>query len=471
VSPPPRVFWPTPGHTSPQDFVFFDYFRRATAPTTDAFIDSSFWSQDLLQLAHAEPAMWHATLALGTLNRRWSLDTPGGESEALTLRARNHYGKAMALAKDLDSPSKVLALSLALVGSANMLGHWSEAHTHLLSALRMLAQNTKSRDEAENLALTLTRLEMQSLTLNDSCSPYPSTIAASIPSRDEELGTSGTPFESYAQAAAVLFALVRQCMLSQINLGHYLDMVKFESTMTRLLKDVSLFERRIDEFEARQQQPSDTTSAVTLRIYHMWLRLSLEMRCGPEQQFDECLGKLQRIVTLSYNFVQMTKTKDHLQLSLEPAIIAPLFDVARRCRHPALRRHTLSLLKNMNRHEGMWRSDAAAEAIEIVRSMEEEGELGQVYEEFASTFDNHCAKQSTLDEALGVPWTAWSTTGYQPPTNYTWGDLPRVPEGKRVREALVVIRLEERELDLRFLMGSDDPEYPFGGVKDATIQF
>ena len=50
---------------------FFDYFRRRTVPMTGKLLESHFWTKLVLQLAHEEPAIKHAVLALGALHRRF----------------------------------------------------------------------------------------------------------------------------------------------------------------------------------------------------------------------------------------------------------------------------------------------------------------------------------------------------------------------------------------------------------------
>jgi hypothetical protein len=62
--------------------------------------------------------------------------------------------------------------------------------------------------------------------------------------------------------------------------------------------------------------------------------------------------------------------------TLDRGIVGPLYDTARRCRHPQIRRKAISLLYRNPWQEGMWDSVLAARVAERVMEMEEEG-LGQ----------------------------------------------------------------------------------------------
>jgi cholestenol Delta-isomerase len=114
----------------------FDFFRLRTAPHGAAFFPSSFWQQQVLQVAHAEPAVWHAVAALGALHRRWSIFVANGGriewssgsegsassqasspddhrevtqamelAEQFANQAAVEYGRAMGLAKEIDRVS------------------------------------------------------------------------------------------------------------------------------------------------------------------------------------------------------------------------------------------------------------------------------------------------------------------------------------------------------------------------------
>ncbi|CAH0057004.1 unnamed protein product [Clonostachys solani] len=470
---------PLPGSSgrslSHQDFVYFDYFRRTTAPSTDSIIPSNFWSEVLLQLAHTEPAIWHATNALGALHRRWELESAGMEVDGLIHNATTHYGKALSLAKDLNSPAKILALSLPLIASANMLGFWDESHIHILSAFKILAQDSGRTPDAQRMASTLTRMDIQSLTFGDVRTPYPYAEAAALRSINQAMINTDASIKSYSQASSTIFALVRQVTINyEIFFDGSIDEATYNSMFRELLEKTEQLERQLAKFEAEDVRLGNESAAIVIRIYHCWLRTVFKCTLdGLESRFDRHLGFLQRLITLSYAVMKQQHAPTSLQLSLEPALVAPLFGTANRCRHPALRRHGLKLLKEMNRHEGMWRSDGAALIVEEIIAIEEKGERGGgagYDDEMLAGCKNYCALHAVQDEALAVSWDAWSSEGYEPPTNYSWLEIRPIPEERRVKAVMAAWRFESREMDIEFKMSSPNPEQRYGSSNYVTIK-
>lgn len=123
----------------------FDVFRNLTAPTTASFIPSEFWTREVLQLAHSEPAVWHATLALGALHQRHELYWRGGHgqqnSDSLWNQATKNYAQAITCAKNVGDPARLLSLSLALLSITNMMGRWQESQIHIMAGNRLMSQS------------------------------------------------------------------------------------------------------------------------------------------------------------------------------------------------------------------------------------------------------------------------------------------------------------------------------------------
>ncbi|KAH7324231.1 hypothetical protein B0I35DRAFT_387889 [Stachybotrys elegans] len=452
-----------------QDYVYFDLFRSVTAPATDAFIPSDFWHHDLLQLAHAEPAVWHATLALGALHQRWDLAATT-DKDALIRTAIKHYAAAMAQAKNLDSPAKLLALTLPLIAAANMLGFWNESHTHILSALRLLTQNAPTSPESRRIAFTLSRMDMLSMTFSDSKAPYPFDASAALYSPVHAHLRQGNPFQSYSEASGNLFLLLREIMLTDESLSHTeYDPAAYAAARSDVKQRLVEFEGQMAAWEARQTDPSIASAAISIRIYHALMRLIMHATLSASEcSLDLCLGYFERIVALSSAFLRQENLlgRGKLHLSLESAVIMPLWDSGKRCRHPVLRRAALRLLRNTNRHEGMWRSDGAAKTVEAIIATEEGQQLNDDY----MVDDRYVVTKDQEAAAIALPWDAWVVPGFHPQSTYTWEGFHRIPETSRVRDVLVLSRFDHHELDLRLLMCSGDPTIPYGPAKDLTIK-
>ena len=76
--------------------------------------------------------------------------------------------------------------------------------------------------------------------------------------------------------------------------------------------------------------------------------------------------------------LQHTQSKQKHQFTLDSTLIAPLYEVARHCREPALRRRAIALLREHPTREGLWDSLIAAQAAERQIELEEQAVKGPV---------------------------------------------------------------------------------------------
>lgn len=187
-----------------------------------------FWSCSLLQIAHLEPAVWHAVAALGALHRKWevasnpraphplpALDEPQPtareglqldqhdaresdldsaarvEADLQSLRlndqASSCYTKALGLAKSIHDPITLLVLSVALGTASNIAGRWAERNVHIQAGQRIMAQlcTSPSRSEVEiDAEECLSKLALQWVTFSEQSAPYPFTEEEGVVSTD-----------------------------------------------------------------------------------------------------------------------------------------------------------------------------------------------------------------------------------------------------------------------------------------------
>lgn len=440
--------------TSPSEVLYFDLFRSVTAPAATVFA-SDFWQRDVLQLAQAEPAMWHAAVAVGALQAAWQAELQGrdgNESDDYQSRTRDaieHYGKALALASsDPGNPEKMAALSLVLTASANTLGRWAESQLHILASLRLTVPS---------YADTVMRMDFQAMTFSDSASPYPYDKTTALVDLDGLLqGALGAgELTSYEDASSRFFGLFRAyLMLSDGFVRGDLPQGPFLTRSDAFFRALAWWERCMGRFEGRY--PDQQGASASLRLYHCFLRFLVHAGpFGRETKFDRCLGHFEYMVRLA----AVLRASRSSILSLEPGLIVPLYTVAHRCRHPGLRRHALKMLRGLDSLEGNWRSEPAARVLDRLIAVEETG-----LEEHGTDFQ--------LDEGppASVPWQAWSKPGFEPPTAVDRRDIV-VPEGNRVRDVCAMADLHERRITLRFLMCSPNDTDPLGPVREDVAYF
>ena len=456
---------------SPETISLFDFFRYATAPASAAYFPSDFWTAGLLQLAHSEPAIWHAAIALGTLHRRWEVDEQNlnavtsqlASRAELTHHAMEHQVSAMSRAKELNDPFKILVLSLALVSISNIMGRWSEGRVHFNAAMQLL--RTSSGDKVSpSAAEMLSRLDVQTMTFVDSTAPYPYEQAEWLTQVDRNLQRSVT-IDSYGQAATGLFAMFRRSLLFDEAVGGVLRAQQHGPWEHELRRDLFNWERKMVEFEQRNRSVR-VEAATAIRMYHTLTHLLITVTTqGGETRWDRHLGYFERILACVEVLRSASKNfKSQHPFSLELGLVVPLYVVATRCRHPLLRRRAVARLVELKSQEGIWNSDAAAAVAKKVISVEERTEM-YVHKPIGDGL------VLSIDRALSVPWEAWSMGDLMLPAQTSWDGVSFIPETNRVREILPLVSLDERSVNMRIVKCSADGKGYYGDVLEDTVYF
>lgn len=453
---------------SPNDTTYFDLFRRATVPGTCSIFPSSVWAEGVMQLAHAEPAVWHATVALGTLHQRESLGLGGPDAARLARRAEAHYGRAMALAAELDSSTKVVTLSILLVAAANMLDRFSDMQTHIMSSLRIISQDGARTPTLRALCGSLVRIDVQAMTYSESTSPYPYEQSTVVSTVDALLASPFPDDLSYETLSSEMFAIARGFFILDDNLltgvvPHGPWITKLDALIRRL----AVWESKMASYEVSHHPThGQMTTRVCLRLFHVTMRTVIHATSfGPESRWDPFLGNFEYSVRLAATIVSRLRAGSSLSLSLEPGLIIPLWMVAHRCRHWGLRHAALDILSNTRRVEGMWRSDATAKVLAAMVAVEEEvlpqPVVGTPY-----------VPGLLQPSSLTIPWSAWSRPGFIVPTVAArWDDGgPVVPDKKRVREILGTTRMSDRLINLNLFMSAENDVDPYGPMRSVEVR-
>lgn len=93
--------------------------------------------------------------------------------------------------------------------------------------------------------------------------------------------------------------------------------------------------------------------------------------------FEQVVALAESILVISPSQNTKTCTNRTPMFTLDADIVGPLYDLARRCREPLVRRKAIRLLYTYPRQEGMWDGVLAARVAEQVVAIEESG-LGEV---------------------------------------------------------------------------------------------
>lgn len=400
-----------------QESSCFDFFRVCTSQMTASVFPAPFWSSQVLQVSHSEPAAWKAAVAVGALHRRWECSsrlggagTTGGEVESFTRQALAHYCGAISLAKDVKDPQVLVVVSAILAAAANMAGRWADSQVHIRSGMRLLegaslGQGRGRGGEMESVAHALGRLDFQAMLFNDSRAEYKYIDEdGRIPNGFGVMTPVPERFEDLTHASTVIFGLMRYyfTMMAAGGMG-FLPPQEVGEIHARVVQEAGKWERELDRLVGELDRPGASRqrteeeekvlatkqAVLSLRLYFATFSLLLAAGvAGPEGRWDAHQATFDRIVALAQDLENNTKSPLPFFMSLEPGIVMPLFLVAIRCRHPVTRRRALDLLRRLKRQEGMWSSSGAAVVATQVILAEEE---------------NMCSRLTTSDVWTLVP--------------------------------------------------------------------
>ena len=147
---------------------------------------------------------------------------------------------------------------------------------------------------------------------------------------------------------------------------------RWDSAFQALLRKIG------KSFDCRSLQ-----AARIIEISHTFLTMFLKYNYSDledQMNWDVLCPQFERIVELAALVVASYKEPFNTQgptYCIDMNIVAPLYAVAHRCRHPVIRRKAIALLYAASRQEGIWESRMTARAAERVIEMEEAG-LGTV---------------------------------------------------------------------------------------------
>jgi hypothetical protein len=465
------------GPQTPADVACFDFFRRRTAPMTASFFPSEFWGGRLLQVAHAQPAVWHAAVALGALHRRWELGfapreewVDGACVAMFSEKAAVSYARSMELAKDINDPLALLVLSLGLMAVTNITGKWLDHRVHGAAGLRLLGEIKREKvdyrgwlgSDIESVAESFARMDLQNLTFSESEAPYPD--LASVSKEDimadvnslEGVLVPGGQFDSLSQAGFHLFGLNRKFLLLA-SIEENMPLEEYTMSENRIRYQLILWEQMMKDYLLQTRTvENDRSGLLTLKMYHAFLCLLLRVGVtGSQTDWDLYLPHFERMAALAGVILSRNHTSHAAPafVSLESGIIIPLYLVATRCRHPVLRRRALELLRRANSQEGRWHSVGAAAVAERIMRIEEEGLRGIIPDKSYlnmvamdvskdMTFEK-CAERKLAEETVEY-WLGgdenWTTT-------HTWDGIASIPEASRVVMMGITADMESRRLE------------------------
>ncbi|KAL4724353.1 hypothetical protein ACLX1H_008967 [Fusarium chlamydosporum] len=374
----PSASHPMSKPVTSDDTAFFDLFRNATVNGTCSIFPSSFWSETVIQMAHSESAIWHATLAIAALHKRLERLKEGADSindQSLISRAETHYAKALALAQDLNADLQVTTLAILLLSAACLLERWPEMQMHLMAGLKIVSSKRQQNPGLRAMESTLMRLDLQAMTFSESSSLYPYEVTVTAFPVAQYLSLPLIEGNSYEELSSEMFGLFRAYMILDE------DYLQGSSPCGPWLTSQNCFLRRLAHWESRMAAfesthppiASDEATRLCIRLWHVTARALIRATpTGGERRYDSLLGYFEYGIKIALAARESMRGTHIPSLSLEPGIVVPLWSMIHRCRHQGVRHAALAILQDCSRTEAMWKGRMAAAIIKAVVDVEEE---------------------------------------------------------------------------------------------------
>ncbi|KAF8859255.1 hypothetical protein BDZ45DRAFT_801772 [Acephala macrosclerotiorum] len=402
--PPAQLFGNGQEHRS------FAFFRDFSCRRLAYSYPSKFWEQILFQACHNEPAVRHATIALGALHERFVLGNKGlpdmqqldNISGTFPLE---QYTKALRmLASRLQDTSTEVVLMASILFSyfESIRGHHASVASHIINAVKIIAELKCAPNSKQNPPLSISPISYMALRdlsllfvrldVTDTEFRAMSTFQNDF-SDAEGINTairkkdSLLRFETLEQARGALHNIrivAPRAAASSLEYPYtfqpelYASSAEF-STSVKLRQ----YSKALDCFariNIKRLNKVEQEEIYHLKMQAMLVGMNLTTSIGTALQ-DDCgvlwfrwTFKCKEIIARAELVVQSPNDENQPQvIGIDKGIIWPLCFAAIRCRKSELGSRAIELLRIEERQEGIWNSFQAANAVEALLQSGEPG--------------------------------------------------------------------------------------------------
>ncbi|KAI0399109.1 hypothetical protein F4802DRAFT_590868 [Xylaria palmicola] len=403
----PLMVLPRTGPAQTEAMGFFEYI---SIKNLNEYQPSESWRKTLMLFSQTVPAVRHAAVALALMHRN-HLDRDSSDRVHQLQSPKDwrldktplfHYNRAiqLLLGQEIGDSRETTAVTLLVcylfTCFDHLAGNYVQAMKHLRGGVELLRNvnkaipnNNNEHEDAQTseeptligqVTRQIRRLDMQAVTFLVDWTPtdIEETLVSQLP-------TAGSAFQSLDQAADHLQILVAQVM----RLRYTEQQMSATGTMTQLsmsLKDTilgqletwsGLFGNMLLQVSFYEKYSATDPLISLLRLQHTiaWTFLS-SYGPGREMEYDNFLPQFQQCVALAG---EIAAAHERYSGSLKPTftpeigVIPVLYIIGVKCRHPALRREVLRILRRQPVQEAVWDSSVAARVVERVIEIEEGG--------------------------------------------------------------------------------------------------
>lgn len=394
---------PTYANSEPVEVQSFEFFMRRFVPSSATIVDGRFWHQLVPQLSHSDPVIWDAVIALSRLtqhpqySRSYTLPdrTKAPVVDEEHRRALQWYGRSMTGLRNriqqTTTPSATVLISCILYICIECLqDNIAEAvslYQRAIEMMRTTADGQLAIGPGSQLEKSIGN-GLRDLLQNMAASQRIPTLWERVPDQ------YGTSFESPTDAREELFVLLFEShsfIMDAIKIIIHQSkdwvppsdmVVRQHSLQTKFQKWYRALENTrtgVGTMTSQAEDADDESYAIlemTYGQYYITLSTILNMY---ETAFDEFNPLFQTMVEHASRIIVPRSKGPRPVFMFETRFIPQLFFVATKCRHPAIRRQAISLLRLGPEVENTWKADTLADIAERVVGTEESGEINGAF--------------------------------------------------------------------------------------------
>ncbi|EHK48507.1 hypothetical protein TRIATDRAFT_281366 [Trichoderma atroviride IMI 206040] len=353
-----------------------EFFVEKSRTQFAALFQDEWWNTQILQLAYAEGSIRHALVAL-SMHHEHFISKQAEVELQLATRQQNLAIRELLLPNQ-QSLTHLHPMTCFIFICIEILqgNHGAAIHLfkHGCKMIQELQQQRARRTSAGEsdigaslryLETSFNRLAVQVELLIGDVSPELSlTLLGSMGSKPS---STQRPIKSLSDARHTLTNLILYSM--QSILGNFERRQHARSCVNNWLDS-------FHEFSGSQQHSGAKEGLALLELQAKYLLLILDTAGGEtaEEDFlnqDRNVERFRELVQIAPLAIVGRATEDSPLFHLELGVVPLLYSVIAHCRHPAIRRQALNLLKTQHVQEGIWSSDLTSRVAQRLVELEE----------------------------------------------------------------------------------------------------
>ncbi|PTU21592.1 hypothetical protein P175DRAFT_0508549 [Aspergillus ochraceoroseus IBT 24754] len=386
--------------TSSDERRCFAFFLGKTAPMIETCFDSELWRRLVLPMSQAEPAVFHAVVALSALHENSVARGLGNEYHRFSL---SQYNRAITKlhqrfgSNDPQLHQVVLTCCIIFFTLELLQGNYKAAFAHLRQGLKIMQVQPGSPDQFPvlkrshpldydpALVETFMRLDLEATNFD-------------LSGRGLRLGNTKRPLAVPSQESLEITSLVAaKQLLASITCDVFCfydhsarvfqgtvppDLLSLSAERCRIWRRLVEFTASFDVFLSRYRvettlTPSRIRGINIVQVYQLLLKTTLEAATtASEVAFDDYLSVFTTVTHSAEKIIESLKAEyghDSLPtLTMDIGVIPPLYWVCVKCRYRQIRERALHLLESWPHREGPYDSNMVVHIIKAIFAIESE---------------------------------------------------------------------------------------------------